>query len=70
MILKGSQRGGARPLAVHLLKTTENEHVEIHEVRGFVSEDVIGAFREIKAQSQGTRCKQFLFSLRAYPGNS
>ena len=29
MILKGSQRGGAKQLALHLMKTEENEHVEI-----------------------------------------
>ena len=44
MILKGSQRGGAKQLGLHLLKTEENEHVELHDIRGFVSEDVIGAF--------------------------
>jgi hypothetical protein len=67
MILKGSQRGGARQLANHLLKVEENEHVEIHEISGFVSEDLDGALREIHAISQGTRCKQFMFSLSLNP---
>ena len=35
MILKGSQRGGALKLAVHLLRLDENDHVEVHELRGF-----------------------------------
>ena len=70
MILKGSQRGGARQLAAHLLKTEENEHVEIHEISGFVSEDLDGALREIHAISQGTRCKQFMFSLSLNPPQS
>lgn len=43
MILKGSQRGGAKQLGLHLLKTAENEHVEIHDVRGFMTDDVVGA---------------------------
>ena len=30
MILKGSQRAGGTQLAIHLLKTDENEHAEIH----------------------------------------
>ncbi len=30
MILKASQRGGGKALALHLLKTTENEHVDVH----------------------------------------
>ncbi len=67
MILKGSQRGGARQLAAHLLKVEENEHVEIHEIAGFVSEDLDGALREIYAISQGTRCRQFMFSLSLNP---
>ncbi len=70
MILKGSQRGGARQLAIHLLKVDENEHVEIHEISGFVSEDLDGALREIHAISQGTRCKQFMFSLSLNPPQS
>ena len=40
MILHGNQRGGARDLALHLLKD-ENEHVEVHELRGFVSDNLI-----------------------------
>ena len=67
MILKGSQRGGARQLGVHLLKTEENEHVEIHEIRGFMAEDVIGALREAEAISKGTKCRQFLFSVSLNP---
>ncbi|MDX2085765.1 MAG: relaxase [Candidatus Melainabacteria bacterium] len=67
MILKGSQRGGAAQLAAHLLKTEENEHVEIHEISGFVSNDVRGAFREIQALSKGTRCTQYMFSVSLNP---
>lgn len=39
MILNASQRGGGMQLAVHLLKA-ENEHVEVHEIRGFVAPDL------------------------------
>jgi hypothetical protein len=67
MILKGAQRGGAKQLALHLMKTEENEHVEIHEVRGFLADDVLGAFREVEAISQGTKCKQYLFSVSLNP---
>ena len=66
MILVGNQRGGARNLAAHLL-SPENEHVEVHEVRGFSSETVAGAFNEAYAMSRGTKCKQFLFSLSLNP---
>jgi len=45
----------------------ENEHVEVHEIRGFVSDTVAGAFREAYAISRGTKCKQFLFSCSRNP---
>lgn len=66
MILKGSQRGSAIELGLHLLKA-ENEHVELHELRGFVSESVLGAMKEIQAVSRGTRCRQPLFSVSFNP---
>lgn len=67
MILKGNQRSGAKQLAVHLLRTDENEHVEVHEIRGFLADDLTGALREAYAVSRGTKCKQFLFSLSLSP---
>ena len=70
MILKASERGGARQLALHLLKTEENEHVELHEVRGFVADDLHGALHEAYAVSRGTRCRKFLFSLSLSPPES
>lgn len=67
MILKGSQRGGGKQLAAHLLKAEENEHVEVHELRGFVADDLASAFHEAYAVSRGTRARQFLFSLSLNP---
>ena len=67
MILKGSQRGGGKALGLHLLNSHDNEHVEVHQVRGFVAEDVVGAFKEAYAVSRGTKCTQFLFSLSLSP---
>lgn len=67
MILKASQRGGASQLANHLLKTEENEHVEIHEIRGFMSDNLIDALHETHAIAQGTQCRKFLFSISLNP---
>jgi len=67
MILKASQRAGGKQLAVHLLRDDENDHVEIHEVRGFAAEDVTGALREAYAISRGTKCTQYLFSVSLSP---
>lgn len=66
MILVGNPRGGARDLAQHLMKD-ENDHVTVHDLRGFVANDLDGAFQEAHAISRGTRCKQFLFSLSLNP---
>lgn len=54
MILKGSQRAGAKQLAMHLLKAEENEHVDVHELRGFSSNDLKSALQEVYAVSKGT----------------
>lgn len=67
MILKASQRSGAKQLGQHLLKTEENEHVEIHEISGFLSADLMGAMKEARALSLGTKCKQHLFSVSLNP---
>ena len=67
MILKGSQRAGAKQLAVHLLKTEENEHVQVHDLRGFSSDNLKSALQEAYAISRGTQAKQFLFSLSLNP---
>ncbi|MCH2037266.1 MAG: AAA family ATPase [Rickettsiales bacterium] len=66
MILNGNQRGGAKDLALHLMKD-ENDVIEIHELRGFLSRDLMGALNEAYAISRGTRCKQFLYSLSLNP---
>lgn len=63
MILKGSQRAGGQNLAAHLMRTDDNEHVRLHELRGFASDNLKDAFKEAEAISLGSRCKQYLFSL-------
>ena len=67
MILVGNRRGGAANLAQHLMNVRENDHVHIHELRGFISSDLDGAFHEAYGISRGTRCKKFLYSLSLSP---
>lgn len=67
MIIKASQRGGGRKLAAHLMNERDNEHVELYEVRGFVSGDLHGAFLEVEAAAKGTKCKQHFFSVSLSP---
>ena len=66
MILQGNQRGGGRNLAAHLM-SNENEHVELHSMRGFIANDLRGAFDEAHAISKATKAKQYLFSLSLNP---
>ncbi|KHA51923.1 AAA family ATPase [Sulfitobacter geojensis] len=70
MILKGNQRANGRELALHLLNVDDNEHAVVHELRGFLSDDLIDAFRETEAISLGTKCQQYLFSLSLNPPTS
>jgi hypothetical protein len=67
MILKGSQRGGGTNLAIHLMRVDDNEHIRVQELRGFASDNLRDAFREVEAISKGTKCSQYLFSLSLNP---
>lgn len=67
MILNGNERGNAKELARHLLNMRDNDHVELHDLRGFVSDDLHGALPEAEAISMGTRCVNHLFSLSLNP---
>lgn len=67
MILKGNQRGGGKALALHLLNAEDNEHVEVHELRGFLADDLRSALHEAHAVSRGTKARQYLFSLSLNP---
>ncbi|SMX39422.1 Relaxase/Mobilization nuclease domain protein [Octadecabacter ascidiaceicola] len=67
MILKGSQRSGAKALADHLLNDRDNDHVSCLELRDFSSDQLHGALKEMHAISKATQCKQFMFSLSLNP---
>lgn len=67
MILKASQRGGGAGLARHLMNIADNDHITVHEVRGFVASSLVGAFNEAHAISKATKAKQFLFSVSFNP---
>jgi hypothetical protein len=63
VIIKGSQRGGGQDLADHLMNTIENDHFELHEMRGFASTNLAGAFLEIELAASLTRCTQPFYSV-------
>ena len=66
MILVGNSRAGGQDLARHLM-SPDNEHVIVHSVNGFASDDLHGSFKEAEAYSRGTRCKKYLYSLSLNP---
>jgi hypothetical protein len=70
MIGKAKERGGGAQLARYLLTMRDNDHVELHEVRGFISDDLLGALREADAIAAGTRCHNHLFSISLNPPQS
>lgn len=84
MILKGNIRAGGQDLAAHLLNDRHevnpdqhrqapsigNEKVEVAEVRGFVAEDLHGAFAEAEAIATGTNSTKPLYSLSINPSQT
>lgn len=67
MILKASQRAGARNLSDHLMNDRDNDHISLADIRGFMADDLHGALDEAYAISKATHCKQYLFSLSLNP---
>lgn len=67
MILKGSQRSGAKALADHLMNDRDNDFVTCLDLRGFSTDDLHGALAEMHAISKATQCKKFMFSLSLNP---
>lgn len=67
MILEGNQRGSATEMARHLMDLKENDHVEVHEISGFLSDNIHEAFHEMQASARGTKCSQYMFSVSLNP---
>ena len=67
MILKGNIRASGQELAKHLMNDRSNDSVELGELRGFASDDLAGAFREIEGVAAGTNCTKPIYSLSINP---
>ena len=52
---------------MHLLRSDDNEHISLHELRGFAGDNLRAAFKEVEAIARGTNCRQYLFSLYLSP---
>ena len=49
------------------MKSSENGHVYIHEVSGYMADTVMGACKEGQAIARSTKCKQHLFTASFSP---
>jgi hypothetical protein len=67
MILKGSIRGTPEALGRHLTNSRDNDLIEVHQVDGFISQDVQGAFAEIATIAKGVKSNKPLFSVSLSP---
>lgn len=67
MILVGNSRGNYADAARHFGNRQDNETVEVHQIRGFIGDDLFSAFQESYAASFGTKAKQHLYSLSLSP---
>ena len=61
--LVGDRCGGAAKFSQNLMNLTDNDHIHLHEERGFGSDDLVGTFHEAYGVSYDTRCKKFLYSV-------
>lgn len=66
MIIKSSQRSGAKSLAKHL-ESDENEKVTIKELNGVYSNSIQSALSEFQAISKGANAKQPLYHVSISP---
>lgn len=67
MIIKGNIRAGGENLARHLMNDQDNDRVELVQVRGFVADDLSGAFAEIEAIGSATNGTKPIYSLSINP---
>lgn len=49
------------------MNTRDNDHVELHDLLGFIAKDLSGTLREAEAIAMGTKCINHLFFLSLSP---
>lgn len=62
MIIKTALNGHAGKLFAHLTRTDDgNERIRLVDIRGCLSDDLLGALREMKATAAGSQCSKSLY---------
>jgi hypothetical protein len=67
MVIKGHSRSNAAFFSKHLMKTEDNERVEVKEIRGLMAEDVKEAFLEMRMIAAGTGAKNYFYHVNINP---
>ncbi len=67
MIIKGKSRTGPEVLGPYLQSAEKNERVSTLEIKGTVSQDLVGALVEMDAYAEGTRCVKPLYHAQISP---
>ena len=61
MVIKGGARSGPGELALHLLRTDQNEHVHVRELRNVMARDLTLALMEMDAMGLASRSGRRLY---------
>lgn len=61
MIFKGFVRGSVWELVFYFFNVSDNEYVEVYDLCGFLSDDLIDVFIEVECVVKGIWCLKYLF---------
>lgn len=64
MIAKGNTHADCGKLAAYMVTGKDGERAELHELRGFASDDIRKAFRTVAFLAEGTNCDKPLFHVQ------
>lgn len=64
MIAKGNTHADCGKLAAYMVTGKDGEKAELHELRGFASDDIRKAFRTVAFLAEGTNCDKPLFHVQ------
>jgi hypothetical protein len=67
VIINGNSRQNFRFFATHLMRTDQNQRVEIREMRGVFGGTLLEALREMDAVASGSRTENFMYHANLNP---
>jgi len=70
VIINGQARSGAKSLATHLMNRMKNERIELVDVRGCLSTNLLGALVEMEESAETTRCLKPLYHANIDPARN